>query len=264
LANACFLALSLATLVDPQTVAHRVQTAFAAGELGDIDYLWWDSRRGWHQYNDCLLLQLLSNENSSRLQQALAPTIYSRAEGDQKCALLRALTTAPVDRDTLVSAQYARYWHGSRAPVALALRGLELVQVRALLSGAVWLAIGILALAAYKSGPRTRLTGLSIALVAATVWALPYFAPGLTHGPGDATLLLGLAAVIARPRVTIGLRGIAPYAAAFGCVTAFFEMLTGQLPIAAAWLAALTLASNGTRDKQGPLSMDELLRSRPS
>jgi len=109
----------------------------------------------------------------------------------------------------------------------------------------------MLALAAYRSGPRTRLTGLSIALAAATVWAVPYFAPGLTHGPGDAALLLGLVVVMAWPRVTIDFRGIVPYAAAFGCVIAFFEMLTGQLPIAAAWLAALTLASNRDQGQAG-------------
>lgn len=234
----------MVTLVPPETVERRIQTAFAAGELGDADYLPFDARRGWHQYNDCLLLQLLSNEDPSRIQRALAPTIYTNSVEDRRCALLRALVTAPAGRDTLVRSQYARYWHGSRVPVALGLRRLELAQVRALLAGAVWLAIGILALAAYKSGPRTRLTGLSIALAASTVWAVPYFARGLTRGPGDATLLLGLAVVIAWPRLTMTFRGIVPYAAAFGCVITFFDMLTGQLPIAAAWLVALTLASN--------------------
>ncbi len=57
-------------------------------------------------------------------------------------------------------------------------------------------------------------------------------------------MLLGLAVVIAWPRLTMTFRGIVPYAAAFGCVIGFFDMVTGQLPIAAAWLAALTLASN--------------------
>ena len=244
LANACFLALSLVSLVPRETVERRIQTAFAAGELVDADYLPFDARRGWHQYNDCLLLQLLSNENPSPIQRALAPAIYTNAVEDRKCAMLRALVTASIGRDTLVRSQYARYWHGSRVPVALGLRRLELAQVRTILAGTVWCAILVLALVAYKSGPRTRLTGLGIAVAAATVWAVPYFAPGLTHGPGDAALLLGLAVVIAWPRLTMTFRGIVPYAAAFGCVIGFFDMLTGQLPIAAAWLAALTLASN--------------------
>ena len=52
IANASFLVSSLAPLVDTETVVRRVQRAFASGELTDSDYLPWDSRRGWHQYND--------------------------------------------------------------------------------------------------------------------------------------------------------------------------------------------------------------------
>jgi hypothetical protein len=243
-ANACFLALSLTTPVSTETAVRRVQTAFATGELTDSDYLPWDGRRGWHQYGDCVLLQLVANDNPTRLGRALAPTVYSHPEADRKCHLLRDLTTVGSDADRPVRSQYARYWHGSRVPVALALRGLELVQVRRLLAGAVWLAVGMLALVAYRSGPHTRLVGLGIALVSATLWALPYFAPSLTHGPGDAALLLGLAGVIAWPRLTTDLRRIVPYAVAFGSVVAFFDMMTGQLPIAGAWLTAVTLAAN--------------------
>jgi hypothetical protein len=42
---------------------------------------------------------------------------------------------------------------------------------------------------------------------------------------------------------------IAPYAAGFGAVTAFFSMLTGQLPTGAGWLMALTLAVARDRNK---------------
>lgn len=41
-----------------------------------------------------------------------------------------------------------------------------------------------------------------------------------------------------------------PYAAGFGTAVVFCEMLTGQLPIAAAWLMALTLAAG--RDETRP------------
>ena len=109
----------------------------------------------------------------------------------------------------------------------------------------------MLALVACRSGPRTRRTGLIIALAAATVWAVPYFAPGFTHGPGDAFLLLALTAIAAWPRMTVGLGTIVPYAAGFGATVVFFEMLTAQLPIAIAWLAAMVLAAGRDEGRPG-------------
>jgi hypothetical protein len=55
-------------------------------------------------------------------------------------------------------------------------------------------------------------------------------------------LLLALAGIAAWPRLTTSLSAFMPYAAGFGAIVVFFEMLTGQLPVAAAWMMTLTLA----------------------
>jgi hypothetical protein len=147
--------------------------------------------------------------------------------------------------------RYTRYWHGYNVVVAFGLRGMELRTLRQVLSSAVWVAIGMLVLAALQTGSRARRTGCILAFAAATVWAVPYFAPGLTEGPGDALLLLALAAIAAWPRMTASLGTIVPYAAGFGSTVVFFEMLTGQLPIAIAWLAAMTLAAGRDEGRTG-------------
>jgi hypothetical protein len=251
LANVLFLALRYAAPGDPDVVAHRVRTAFATGDLGLPDYRPLDTRRGWHQYNDCNVLQMLSNRDSSRTKRALGPIIYrTDQEFRHACPALYALVVQRADPDTLPSFRYARYWHGYNVTAGLALRIMELRDLRRALSIAVWLAITLLALATYRRGPHTQRTGLAIALAAAVVWAVPYFAPGLTHGPGDAIVLLALAGIAVRPRMAGELRAIVPYAAGFGAVVVFFEMLTGQLPIAAVWLMAMTLAAS--RDEERP------------
>src|SRR5262249_39726172 len=51
-------------------------------------------------------------------------------------------------------------------------------------------------------------------------------------------------------RMAVSLGTIVPYAAGFGATVFFFEMVTGQLPIAIAWLTALTLAA--ARDEEQP------------
>jgi hypothetical protein len=252
LANLLFLTLMVVTQGNPDVAVTRVQTAFETGELWIIpNFLPFDARRGYNQYNDCLVLQMVVNKDSPRLERALAPKVFYSNDGeDWPCAVLRALVAGEVNPNTLPLLRYARYWHGNMALAAFALRGMELRDLRRVLSGAVWVAIAVLALATRRSGPRTRRTGLIIALAAATVWAVPYFAPGLTDGPGDALLLLGLAAIAAWPRMTTDLSTLVPYAAGFGATVIFFDMMTGQLPVAVAWLAALVLAA--ARDEERP------------
>jgi hypothetical protein len=50
---------------------HRARgQAFIAGDLTPDDYLPYDSSRGWHQFNDCNILQMMINQGSldSRLE----------------------------------------------------------------------------------------------------------------------------------------------------------------------------------------------------
>ena len=262
IANVLFVVLLLLAPHDPNRVASRVRTAFATGDLGTVEYLKGDIRRGWHQYNDCSVLQMLSDHDSSRVAQSLAPRmafLRTDPDGNLSCAALRAIALGGVSQDSMAPFRYARYWHGYMIPVAVALEGMELAALRRLLLIAVYAAIALLAIAAFRSSPYTRRTGLAIAGTAALFWAAPYFAPSLTHGPGDAVLVLALGILILRPAMATDLDTLIPYAAGFGAVVVFFEMLTGQLPIAASWLAALVLAL--ARDESRPGALDARLRS---
>ena len=251
LANLAFLILLIAGQGADEAVAARVRAAFAAGDLGTVDFLAFDWRHGWLQYNDCTVLQMLTNRHRSRLLGALAPRVfYENDDWRNQCAVLRALVVDGRDPATLHVLHYSRYWHGYNALTSFALRWMDLRGLRRVLSGIVWMAIGMLGLAACRSGGHRRRAGLAIAVAAGTVWAVPYFSPGLTGGPGDAALVLALVPIVAWPRTTARLGFIVPYAAGFGAVVVFLEMLTGQLPVAVAWLAAVTLAA--ARDRAEP------------
>ena len=238
------------TLPDHRDViAARVRSAFATGDLGAEDYYRFDSRRGYMQYNDCLVLQMLSNPEPSRPERALAPKLFHNDAWVGQCSLLRELIEEKVDPKSLRLLRYVNYWHGYNAVAAFALQSMELRTLRRMIVGAVWAAIGLLALVAWRSGRYVRRTGVTIALTAATVWAVPYFSPGLTQGPGDALLILGLAGLAAWPQMAVRPAALVPYAAGFGAVVGFFEMMTGQYPVAAAWLAALALAARRDRGR---------------
>jgi len=243
LANAGFLALTLAGYLTPAPVAERVITAFAQGELGDQDYLRYDSHRGFHQYNDCVILQMLYHRDPRSPAFALAPTTYWNDDGEMgQCELLYTMVTGSAQPETLVKWQYARYWHGYNALIVFGLKFFEIGVLRKLLTVGAWLAVGLLAFISYKSGWHVRRAGLCIAASALIFWALPYFAPSFTHGPGDTLVLLGVAVLALWAMKTPTLAFLLPYAAVFGSAVVFMEMLTGQLPVAAAWIAVMALA----------------------
>jgi hypothetical protein len=244
LANLLFFVLQLITPAPSELVVERVQNAFVRGELTLEDYLPFDSYLGWHQYNDCVVLQMLMNDNPSQSARALAPIVYNDdLYGGRQCVVLYGLVTGTQKREELSSFRYARYWHGYNVTTGLGLRWMEIQAYRNLLKLVVLLAIGILVLAAFRSGPHARRATLVIALAAGTVWAVPYFAPGLTHGPGDALLLLAIAGLAVCPRIVYNFATLLPYTALFGAGVVYLEMLTGQLPVAAGWLVAMTLAA---------------------
>jgi len=241
--NGLFLLLLVAAQDDGTTARHRVRAAFASGDLGFNDYLLFDSRRGFFQYNDCNVLQMIANSNPSRMAQAISPLVYAANDDwTDQCAVLHRVTAEAPDVSGLIERHYSRYWHGYNAGVALALRIADIRTVRRSLVIAVWLSLLTLAVLTLRSGPATRRFGVAVSLTAALLWAVPYFDPGFTFGFGDTVVLLGLAILAARPQRALQAGTLVPYAAGFGALVVFFEMLTGQLPVAAAWLVALVVA----------------------
>lgn len=248
LLNGLFLLLLVLSIGDPPGVRRRVQAAFASGDLDSKDFLPFDSRRGFFQYTDCMVLQMLAAPGSSRLGRAISPIVYV-ADDDWRgqCIVLQRVAGDDAGHVGLSQRRYSRYWHGYNAAVAMALRVMDVRTLRRVLVAGVWIALAVLTSLLWRAGEASRRVGVSIALAAALFWAVPYFDPGFTFGFGDTALLLGLATLTARPSVALRIESIVPFAAGFGAVIVFFEMLTGQLPVAAAWLVACVVAARQDR-----------------
>jgi hypothetical protein len=252
IASLSFFGLKYLSAGDPEEIAVRVRSAFISGDLGMSDYLPFDAHRGSHQYNDCNVLQMLSNPDPDRYKRALAPVIYKFDENfDVACPVLYAIVVEETPRENLLNFRYGRYWHGYNALTSYALRVMELKDVRRMFSIAVWVSIIALLIVSYRASKRLRLAGMVIGLCAALFWAVPYYGPNLTHGPGDAMLLFGLSVFVLFPGWSKEIIKAVPFAAGYGAVMVFFEALTGLLPIAVTWLAALTLAANSDEMEQG-------------
>jgi hypothetical protein len=254
LANGVFLMLAVwaATLPRPPLAA-RIEAAFASGELIENDWPWLDARRGFNQYHDCTVLQMVSNPDRQLWASAVAPLIYNRTKGEtDRCATLRTLVTGSGAVGAWLSYRYTRYWHGYIPVSAALLRFMDLREVRTLLEVTLYAALLLLIPAAGLQNRRLLAVAISLTLTGVLFWSVRYFGKSLTHGPGDIAVIVGMATLLrwrhalTRPGVLI------PFCAVYGAVVTYFEFLTALLPTAAGLLVPLVyLIDRGSEESDG-------------
>jgi hypothetical protein len=247
LANTLFLLLALWVARLPrEPLVERIRDAFASGELIDKDWLWLDRRRGFEQYLDCSVLQMISNRDDRLWANAVGPVIHNQNRGEtRRCELLRALVHGGSTPDPAHSYRYTRYWHGYNPLAAALLSIFDLGQARAALKTMAYVSLVLLALAPGPGHPGLLAVAGGIAVSAALFWALPYYGQSLTQGPADLVVILGLTALLFwRERLFPPAR-IVPFCAVFGAAVVYLEFLTGQLPTAGALLVPLVYRPYG-------------------
>jgi hypothetical protein len=222
--------------VPQETVVGRVLDAFAAGDLIEQDYIAYDTKRGWHQYNDCNILQMISNQDSAAAGRALGPWLYMAdwsALG--ACRTLRELVTNERHPISFVSQRYTRYWHGYIPAISGLMTVLEISTIRSVMRASVYAAVVLLMLVGVWDRRFFPLT-FAVASGGALFWGLPYFGQGMSHAFVDTAVMLGIAGLIFWHRVLGRSNKIPSYCAMFGAVVVYFEMLTGPLPTGAGLL----------------------------
>jgi len=234
LANGVFLLLALwAAGLPREPLRERIRAAFATGELIDNDWPWLEPHRGFNQYHDCSVLQMISNSDDRLWANAIAPLIYNRNRGEtDRCATLRTLVTEGPNTAPYLIYRYTRYWHGYNPVAAALLWAFDLHRVRLLLKIGVYGALGLLFVAAGRRQRTLLALAGSIAVTGALFWAVPYFGQSLTHGPGDLLVILGLAGLLFRRDRLSRVAAFVPFCAAYGAGAAYLEFLTGLLPTA--------------------------------
>jgi hypothetical protein len=235
--NAAFpILLLFSNLIPSRVIVDRIYRAFATGELTENDYLPYDIRRGFHQYNDCNILQMMTNQDSSQMARALGPWLHmADSSATEACRTLRELVVDGRDPETFISSRYTRYWHGYIPILSMLLLFLEISTMRTVLQIAVFTAVLLPLLSSIREKRFISLTG-PIAITGAFFWGLPYFGQGMSHALGDIIIMLGISCLVFRHRKYVYAGRLIPFCALFGAVVVFFEMLTGSLPIAAGLL----------------------------
>ncbi len=237
--NACFLALALWTATLPRDpLIARVKEAFASGELVDADYLPLDSRRGFHQYNDCVILQMITNRDRHIWANAVAPLVYveNMETWEDQCATLHRLVEDGGARSRYSPHRYARYWHGYNPLAAALLQRLSLADARRGLKLAVYSGLAALLISAGTSHRAVLAVATAIAAAGVSVWAVPYFGQSLNDGPGDTLVVLGIGSFLFWRKRLSDLARFVPFCAAYGAAVTYVEMFTGVTATAAGLL----------------------------
>jgi hypothetical protein len=234
LANAAFLMLGIwAATLHRDPLAQRVREAFPSADLIENDWPGLESRRGFDQYNDCSILQMITNHDDDILANAVGPLIYNKNAGEtNKCATLHRIVNEGPDAAPYLVFRYTRYWHGYDPVAAALLQVLDVGNAREALRIALY---GSLVLLVVAAGTRHRglfAVAASIAITGALFWAVPYFGPNFSHAPGDILVILGIAALLHWRERLFRLGTLVPFCAVYGAGVVYFEFLTGQLPTA--------------------------------
>ena len=234
LANAIFLLLAvLAASMPHEPLRLRILQGFESGSLPldtDQDF------ETWMFGNECLILQMLLNQDDSRLRQAIGPRIYYRADDQRQCRIVRDLALHGRAVEAVNSFRYTRYWHGHNAAAAALLSLMDFATIRVVLTTLAYGSLALLAVAGWFARGRRRTLAITMAVIGGTFWALQDFAHSLGNGPADTVLILGFAFLVLRFGRRNTHEGFATFCAAFGAIVAYMEFFTGQLPIAAAFL----------------------------
>lgn len=235
----------LGAAIPAEHLRERVVEAFESGSLTQRDRIAFDRRIGWHQYNDCLIVQMVSNEGDALLK-AVGPLAYYRDDFHNMCSMVSELVNREVEPEQLESFRYTRYWHGHNALTAVTLYAFDFSTVRTLFRAAAYLSVLGLVIAALRSDGHLRLLGLAMATFGGLFWGLPYYAQSPSHGPGDTAVVLGFVVLLVLARRGFSVRQYMLLCSAFGAALAYMEFLTGLLPTAAAFLLPLGYFAAGS------------------
>jgi hypothetical protein len=225
---------------DPGAARQAIAAAFAAGSLGDEDWLRGDTQVGQHQFNDCLILQMAIDQRPSAEQLMVSPSWPTFVPAMPACRDLRRLISGEMPQPQI--AFYHRYIHGHTMLARYLLPVVPVDGIRALyklaISGVLALGLGICLVAlATRRRSRAALFWLIVFVAFARCFGIEAFGQSLGHGPADLVLLL-FVLLIASASLWRGLpeKAVVPLAAAFGAATMIFEFLTGGIPLGLAVL----------------------------
>lgn len=200
------------------------------------NYLAGDTDIGAHQFNDCLILGMATDQRKPVDKLTVSPTIPF-LPGFDVCDALQK-------KEAEGGRFYHNYLHGQTTIARYLLPVMSVASIRmtyrAVITSLLLFGIGI-STVGIASAKRTRDYSIFLIIMVcfARFFGLEMFGQSLGHGPSDA-VLIGYILVLAMTVGRLSARSAAVVAALFGSATMIFELLTGGLPLGLAAVAGLS------------------------
>lgn len=258
-----------AASIDRAPVRAHVEQAIANGELPFVNHLRTDTVLGTHQYNDCLILAMLVDDRTPAIERGLSPLTEPWPEDRPDTNKTMCETLSDFMDGSHVPAvdekeSYHRYLHGHTALAGVLLAMAPLALIRTSFSVVMCLAVlACIAASVRKAAINTEQAALvrSLDMGVAGIgllffFGLPYFSPSLSHFPSDLLLVAYLFCVLAFDMSRWSTIQIALFHSGFGVLTAYYEFLTGGIPLGLCFIF-LGFAAYGT----GSADRDALVRA---
>ena len=231
IAFALFTALNFYSLGrDIPRAESQIASAFAAGDLDVSDYAPGNTKKGYHQYNDCLILWQVIDQRGTVAELTVSPLKQYPETRPHYCEALRDFVAdGPPDGRVF----YHRYVHGQTTALRYLLPHFSIKLLREGLRALLCLIVGTglaVSMIGLVRGNSNSLVFVIIFAVFARFFGLEMFGQSLGHGFSDSvnmSYLVFLALAAARQGITESAAVLS--ASIFGALVAIFELLTGGI-----------------------------------
>lgn len=232
------LAINIASAsIDRSAIKAKVEAAFQTNQLMASDYYRTDGVLGNHQFNDCLILDMVMNDDRPAIERGLSPT-YTHS-GIDKCETLRKTIAGEQLDVEPENTSYHRYLHGHTALAAVMLSVMPLHTARLFLSLsqiAILIATVCVSCRLYLNAANPTERSISIttgwaSLCLILFFGFSFFSMSLSHGPADSLLGLYLLCWLIFKPWRMSVLSTTIFHGVFGALTAYFEFLTGGIPM---------------------------------
>lgn len=230
-----------ATLVSREPVRAHISEAVEGGAVvlpyRDLEM---NVRVGPHQFNDCLILNMIVDERGSNIERALSP-IHGFNGGGSPCD---ALANPPTGAADPLEDNYHRYMHGTAAVDTFLTAAFGIGLVRNIFAFSLMFASAGLAVAGFvvsvRALSRTRADGVMAAkgavlgltgLCYALFFGLGSYGYSLAHPPTDLMLLAYLWAALVLDFRKLSLPAWVGLHTVSGVMIMWLELLHGGLPL---------------------------------
>jgi hypothetical protein len=237
----CFVSLCyLKTYIPAEILKERALEGFRNGWLSLDDSDRFNRHVGLDAFSDCLHVQMAFNRTETRFESALGALILNNGDPNRSnCGFVRDLASGEVKPG--VYGSYHRYWHGTVTLTSFLLYFFKIKAAKLLLRDSLYLTHVLALPLLYFWSLEFFIICCPFILMSLFYSSIPYIGTSFTHSPTQIVAMLAFLVALIRVREwQLNWVKYEAWALMFGCFAAFFDNMTGGMPLGASIVLLVT------------------------